>query len=336
MSKKEELISFDVAIEEEVPQFIPMSDIVKNDEKVVSQVFNNNIKTIDKPLISCLRNNKIIVKYSIRPNSNIDNVKHVLYGGMAESASRTFTVQMLRNGQMPNVLTDDEKAFLEDYMGLPPNALSIYLKKDNFWKNYQVRLTKSDTYLDLSIPEDYIKYKVLLTNTSTICPSLQEYMDSKGRKATYQFYMVNEGDEINQTNSTMSASMEASLELGKILENKSVLKLVVEIMEGKAISKQTKLDFIKAMAFKAMQSNPKLFLSVAKDPMLKTKVLLSECVEYGIVNIRSGLYYLSANSEPLCEAGEESTLSTAAKYLNSPKRQEVKLTLEAKLKLNKE
>ena len=263
-----------------------------------------------------------------------DSPKHVLYGGMAENATRKFTIQMLRSGSMPNVLNDSEKAFLEDYMGLEYNALSIYLKKDNYWKGYSITLTKADTILDLSIPDDYIKYKVLLTNTNAICPSLKEFTDA--RKVTYQYYMVNEGDEIKQTNKNMSVKMEAMLELGKISENKSVLKLVTETMDGRKIANTSKLEFIQGQAFKAVELNPKLFLTIVKDPYLKTKVLISECFEHGILNTRNGLYYMTANSEPLCEAGEESTLQVAAKYLNSPKRQEVKLTIEAKLKLKKE
>jgi hypothetical protein len=283
--------------------------------------------------VSCLRNEKIVVRYATKPNKNITDSKHELYGGMANGETRTFTVQMLRNGQLSNTLTDSEKLFLENYMGLEHNALSIYLKKDNYWRGYQVRLSKSDNILDLSIPEDFIKYKVLLTNKDLICPSLKEFKDS--RKETYQFYMISEGEEINQTNQSMTSKMEAMLELGKILENKSLLKVVVEIMNGRPISKSSKLDMIQAEAFKSVDANPKLFLSVAKDPYIKTKVLMAECLEHGLIISRSGLYYLP-NGEPLCEGGEDSTLAMAAKYLNSPKRQEIKLTLEAKLKLKKD
>ena len=306
-------------------------------EQFISQPVSNNKKTLTSSngdeFVSCLKNERVVIKHATRPNKNISDPKHELYGGMANGANRIFTVQMLRNGQLTNPLNDSEKLFLENYMGLEPNALSIYLKKDNFWKGFQVRLGKSDTYLDLSIPEDYIKYKVLLTNKDLICPSLKEFKEL--RKETYQFYIVSEGEEMKQTNQSMNAKMEAMLELGKILENKSLLKVVVEIMNGRSISKQTKLDMIQSEAFKTIDVNPKLFLSIVKDPMLKTKVLLAECVEYGVVIVRSGLYYMPSG-EPLCEAGEDSTLPFAAKYLNSPKRQEIRLTLEAKLKLKKD
>lgn len=285
-------------------------------------------------LISCLRNDKVIVRYINRSNNAITNPRHVLYGGMAETATRVFTVPMLRSGGLVNVLTDEEKAFLEDYMGLSKNALSVHAKGDNYWRNYMVRVGKIDTYLDLSDPNDYIKYKVLLANKDYICPSLNEL--TQRRKATYQFVLINEGDETRQISKNMSASMEASMELGKILENKELLKYVVEVLSNRPISKQSKLDFIQAQSFKEMQSNPKLFLSIVKDPLLKTKLLISECVDAGIIRRHNDMLYVASTSQPLIDAGGEPTLENSAKYLNSPKHQDIKLTLEAKLKAIKE
>lgn len=87
----------------------------------------------EKPLINCLRNERIIIRHIPRQSNMVQNPKHILYGGMAENATRTFTVPRLSSGKYVNVLTDDEKDFLEDLMGLEPNALSIYKKVDNFW-----------------------------------------------------------------------------------------------------------------------------------------------------------------------------------------------------------
>jgi hypothetical protein len=109
----------------------------------------------------------------------VTNPKHVLYGGMAETAVRTFVVPMLSSGVYVNVLTDSEKAFLEEVMGLEYNALSIYKKENNFWDDAndfgisKVKLQKQDNYLDLSNPEDYIRYKILLANKDFVAPSLE-------------------------------------------------------------------------------------------------------------------------------------------------------------------
>ena len=63
-----------------------------------------------------------------------------------------------------------------------------------------------------------------------------------------------------------------------------------------------------------------------------TQKRIKECLEYGLIRKRGEYYYNVENNSPLCEVNEEPVLDVAARYLNSPKRQEVKLMLEAKLK----
>jgi hypothetical protein len=54
---------------------------------------------------------------------------------MAETSTFTVTVPKLRSGTYKNVLTDDEKDFLEATMGLEVGALNVYNKDNNFWSN---------------------------------------------------------------------------------------------------------------------------------------------------------------------------------------------------------
>ena len=101
-----------------------------------------------KQIINCLRNERVIVRHIPKLGGMVTNPKHILYGGMADSAVKTFTVPRLSSGMYVNVLTDDEKACLEQIMNLEYNALSIYKKTDNFWDDSndkgisRVRLTK--------------------------------------------------------------------------------------------------------------------------------------------------------------------------------------------------
>ena len=76
----------------------------------------------------------------------------------------------------------------------------------------------------------------------------------------------------------------------------------------------------------------KLFLKVITDPMLSNKVLIKKSIEAGLISNRGNYLYLKEDNTPLCEINEEPTLNIAAKYLNSPKHQELKFALEAKLK----
>lgn len=289
----------------------------------------NTAKT-DEGYVNPLRDERIIVKHVPKETAMIHNPKHINYGGMAENASRWITVPLLRNGVPVDVLTKQEKDYLEDVLGYEKNALSVHKKKDNFWSNFMVRLNKQDNIFDLSNPLDYIKYKVLLANTDIIASSLDVLHDRP--KATYEFVILHENEEAKANKKKVNTNIEAYKELGKIEDDKDKLRVIVETATGKPISAATKLDVLTDKIDKLITADAKLFLKVAKDPMLDTKVLLRLGVECGAVILRNGLYYTSEN-EPMCEKGD-ATLSVAAAYLNLPKNQQLKLSIEAKI--NKE
>lgn len=335
-------------MEEKVDYNIPDFDIDSTEiqlQEVPKE--KTNIKSTNKAqkkeeisedaLISCLKNERIIVRY-IPKLSGIwgNNPKHILSGGMAEGAVRTFVVPRLSSGMFVNILTDKEKTFLEEIMGLEYNALSIYKKIDNFWDDSnenginKVRLTKQDNYFNLSDPEDYIRYKILLANKDYIAPSLQVLQDAP--KATYQFVIISEGEETKVAKNNMSTTMMCYKEFGKIEDNIDILRVIIETIDGRPTSQTAKLEFLQTRINSLIQADSKIFLKVIKDPMLPTKVLIKKSIEAGLISNRGNFLYLRKDNTPLCEANEEPTLNIAAKYLNSPKHQEVKFALEAKLK----
>lgn len=280
---------------------------------------------------SCLRNERIIIRHVPKEGGLVTNPKHILYGGMAESAVRYFTVPILESsGAYKNVLTDDEKTFLEEVMGLEYNALSIYKKENNYWDNYQVRLTKQDNYLDLSVPDDYIKYKVLKANSNFIADSLETLQDKP--KATYQFVMIREGEQESQESEKMSATMKCYMEYGRIKEDRDTLRCIIELIDGRPVASNSKLEFLQGKINNLIQADSKLFLKIITDPLLSTKVLISKAIEAGVISKKGDQLYLRSDNSPLCDHNEDPTLNVAARYLNLPKNQELKLSIEAKVK----
>ena len=286
--------------------------------------------------VNCLRNERVIIRHIPKESGMVTNPKHILFGGMAENAVRTFVVPRLSSGVFVNILTDSEKAFLEEVMGLEYNALSIYKKVDNFWDDSnesgisRVRLTKQDNYLNLADPEDYIRYKILLANKDYIAPSLQALQDSP--KATYQFVIISEGDETKSAKDNMSATMKCYKEFGKIENDINTLRVIVETIDGRPTAPTVKLEFLQGRINTLIQADSKIFLRVITDPMLSTKVLIKRAIEAGLISNRGNYLYLKSDNTPLCEVNEEPTLNIAAKFLNAPKNQEIKFALEAKLK----
>ena len=284
-------------------------------------------------LKNCLKNERILVRFVPKEDSNITNPKHILYGGMAEGAIKYYTVPVLAStGTYKNILTDDEKAFLESYMGLEYNALSVYNKTNNFWANFTVRLTKHDNYLDLSDPNDYIKYKVLLANTDFIADSLKTLNDHP--KATYQFVMIKEGESEKREEEKMSVTMKCYKEYGKIEDDNDTLRCIIELIDNRPIAKNTKSEFLKSRINSLIQADPKLFYSIITDEYLNNKVLIKTATEEGVIKRRNNLYYFE--DTPLCPDGTESTLSVAAEYIGLGKNQDLKLRIEALLNKAKE
>lgn len=289
-----------------------------------------NKETVINEPINCLRNERVIVRYVPKESGIVTNPKHILYGGMAENAVKYFTVPQLESGKLVNILTDDEKEFLEDIMGLEFNALSIYKKENNYWSNKQVRLLKQDNILDLSDPEQYIKYKILLANKDEIAPSLQALQDMP--KATYKYVIIKEGEETSNARQEMSATMQAYMEYGKYEKDADTLRTIIETIDGRPLALNTKIEFLQTKINKLIQADAKLFLKVITDPLLSTKVLIKRAVEGGLIANRGGFFYLREDNSPLCSNKEDPTFNIAAKFLASPKNQALKFSIEAKLK----
>lgn len=289
-----------------------------------------------KELVNCLRSERVIVRHIPRKTDKITNPKHVLYGGMAENAVRVFVVPRLTSGRYVNVLTNDEKAYLEHIMGLDDNALSIHKREHNFWDDSnpdgiaKVMLKKQDNYFDLSDPADYIKYKILLANKDFVAPSLESLENYP--KATYQYVVIGEGEETKSAKSVMTNTMMCYKEYGKIEDDIDTLRLIIETIDGRPIANTSKLEFLQTKINNLIQANPKLFLKVITDKMLPTKVLIKKGVNAGVITKRGDFLYLRSDGKPLCEDGEDPTIEVAARYLNNPKHQTVKFSIETEVK----
>lgn len=284
-------------------------------------------------LKNCLRNERIVIRHIPKQTGLVDNPKHVLYGGLTEGATRTFCVPRLKNGGYVNVLTNDEKSYLEYAMGLEYNALSVYNKKeDNFWSDANtggvssITLSKHDTYLDLSNPVDYIKYKIALANKDFIAPSMDELQEHP--KATYQFVVMRADDETRSAKQNMSNTMKSYKEFGKIEHDTDAMRFIILTITGNEMDYKTTEEYLQTKINELIQADPKLFLKVIQDELFPTKVLLRQAVNAGVVAKRGDFYYNKASNTPLCKDGEDPTLANAARFLMGARQQELLFSLQ--------
>ena len=287
-------------------------------------------------LVNCLRNEKVIVRFIARARGMITDPRHVLFGNMAAGSKMRFTTPLLRSGLFADVLTKDEKKFLEYKLGLEPNALSVHNRNNNFWSDAneqgigRVELIKGDNPLDLSNPIDYIKYKILLANKDQIAPSMQALQDKP--KATYRFVIINEGDSAKAANTRVTLKAQAYMEFGKVNENKDKMRVIIETIDGRPTASDSKVEYLQGKIGELIEANTKMFLQVVRDPLLDNKVLIKNAIEAGVIVNRGNYLYLKDGNMPLCDNGQEPTLNIAAKYLSLPKHQELKFSIEAKVK----
>lgn len=302
------------------------------------EMYEENRKEIYKEerptLKNCLRNQTVRVSFISKSTPLVQSKNHVLYGGKAQTSYIHLCVPLLKNGQYINVLTNDEKEYLEYIMGLPHNALSVFRKVDNYWDNYYIRLTPEGIRLNLNNPEDYIKYKVLLANKSKVCPSRLEY--ERNPKAEYEFIVEDEHESTNMAVSRTTAVMEAYSLLQKNFNDIDTLRTILETITLANIDKNTSIGFIQSKLDSIIQNDVKRFIEVAKDEYLIYKVLVRNAYRYGLLINKGGFYYLKSNGAPLANKGEEPNITNASVFLSLPENAELKFTLEAEInRINK-
>lgn len=281
------------------------------------------------PSTSFLTSEKVTVKYIIKQNASIKDPKHVGYGGMFIGTEQAIPAPTLDSQKMKNLLTKEEKEGLEYLLGV---NLSVY---GPFWKESHKKggllpifLGKDDLVLDKSDPYDYLKIKVLMAS-----PIVANSLDEIRNKATYRFVMVAEGEEILKEKNAVGNKVIAFEKYVEYKNNKSVLRYILRNL-GRYTSKTQKLDFLQIETAKMIEKDPNLFVAISSDRFIKTKVLLEECFENGVIDMRDKKYY-TKEGQPISE-GDTPTLTVASEYLDSALGQEMRLTLEAKLKNTKE
>lgn len=274
-----------------------------------------------------LPNETIIVKFIPRKKGmaagpDISD-SHVISGGMLNTAVRRFSAPLQRNGSIKNVLTDDEKEFLEKKLGL---NLSVY---GDFWTNFRVPLYKDDANnrFDLSNPMDYISYKVLASlEKHDIAPSWAE----RKNNLTYQFAITREGEEMLEDKQRYDFKKEAFKLYGKIEDDKNKLVAVLKLLTNKNVSPDSKLDWLQHKVEEFIDTKPSAFVNAVNDKAFYTKMLINTAIDKGVI-VKNSNKYSTADGLDLCNADETPTFDNAVKYLDSPINQEVRAIIEAKI-----
>lgn len=278
-----------------------------------------------------LPDKRVTVKFIKKAKGLAANVKdnHIISGGMLETASRSFCVPTMRSGGLKNVLTKEEKEYLEDghFRGVD---LSVYAE---FWKDFAVKISKDGITLDLLNPEDFLKYKLLLAWDKVISPSLETY--KRTRRPSYQFYMIMEGEEQKALSKTLNVTKQAWKLYAKVEDNRDILISVLNLMTNKKISTSSTIDFIRTEVEHLVDSKAEEFVAVMEDADFEIKSVIALAENAGFIKKKSGKYE-TIDGLKLAGKGDIATLSNAVKYLTNPRNAEVLDIIKARLDNNNE
>lgn len=228
-------------------------------------------------------------------------------------------------GRMKDPLTPEERAFFESPssgMDFESNELSVTREKNYYTKKKaKVRLKNEVTYLDLSRPDDYMKYKILLTVKDRIALS----DDPRETKVTQKFALVDENHETQQQLNELDTKLAAYTEYGAIKKDFRSLRHVIMVATGKKVGKNAKLEFLQTEANRLLSNAPEAFLNAVRDKDLETKILIQDAITAKALR-KQGIAYYTAGGDLI-----GNNLAEAVEFLNNKKNQDLRLVIEKKV-----
>lgn len=257
-------------------------------------------------------------------------VKRAKKNGWGDTTLKAFTgartklgVPIDRQGNQITGLTHEDEVRLEEALRLDKGTLKRGSVKEgspiNYWTHFSVDFIDTDVVtLDTSIPEDEIKYKLLLARYD-----IAKDLNDLKTKPNALFVLFNDDDEAEKAN-IRGKSKRLAYTIFESLspdEMRNLLLLYGESSESNSNAiVETKLE-------RHMEDNYGRFLEIAKDSDLKDKVFITKLQRAGIIRKTGQQYVEEGTNEHLAY-----TLDEFVTYLKDKKNQNKLLQFKEALK----
>jgi hypothetical protein len=187
---------------------------------------------------------------------------------------------------MLNPLAEDEQRFFEEAFKMEKDAMSPYRKKDNYWANREITLDRNERVLDLSNHEDYIAWKILLSNKEFIAPS----WDERRAKGTYEFALVDTTVETKKVSANIQMKLKANAMLGKITTHRqkmmdAIMVYRISVRDYAKLPESPDKDSLYILLDDIVSKDPQGFIKVMDDDDYEIKLMVQKLISYNMVTM---------------------------------------------------
>lgn len=232
-------------------------------------------------------------------------------------------------------LTPEEREWFESEdagLGFKRGTLSLVKtspKDTLYWETLEVIVDKNGLELDLMNPIDYLKYKLLKTNSKHIAPDLK----SKHNKPSYKFALVNQADEVEVKVMKSDNKKRAYIEFGKLEDSFDkmlafclVYNRTYGLPTGKLVSKNTSKETLISIIDEIVDKHTDNFLKVINDSNFTLAAKLERALDAKILVKTSDGYEFK-------DKFIAATMPEVIEYFNNPKNNKAAIELMNKLEV---
>lgn len=275
---------------------------------------------------SYLKDRKVVVKFVGKGGGFNNQPGHVLSGGKMQGTYTRFGPPMNHTGSVKRFLEEDEIKFFSKAVG---DDLEFTNKE--YWADFSVSLTKEDMPLDLNDPVNMLQYKAMQHYPSIICTNPADLT----KRNTYQWCIYNTDDETLTKKSELDSQRKAYINYGRYEQNRDALCYLYRNIEGRLISRDTGMSDIQSKFLDVLSKKFIRFNSLVEDILLEEKIIINTATELGILSEKQGEYTDIKSGKKLATDGR-AVLEAAANYLAEGVNQDLRLELEARIKVAKD
>lgn len=220
-------------------------------------------------------------------------------------------------------LTAEQLDLVARKMGLEGREdLNVNKRENNFWNRFEVVLTRDGAFYDLSDVVQFLKWAVLRSDIDKIAPSWNERFD----RGTYEFALVEEGEEDNQKLSRGEKQKEAWRLCGKLEATEAGMRdflwvYYLNYKDAQKPPKQATQEFLRTQVYDIVENFTDRFLELASDPDYQTKLLVQKALSVKAVALRKGKYYIGDSTDAV------GNLNELVEFLDDDRNQEDRLKI---------